>query len=102
MKPKAPYFRGSVLAELVSRSLFVGIVILFFYGVFTYYVSKKTFDAEMGDRLLAIARLSSGETKSEFLPFLNGKNELYENFKEFLSRKKNDSQAKNIFILDSD
>ena len=102
MKQKSPYFRGSVLAELVSRSLFVGIVILFFYGVFTYYVSKKTFDAEMGDRLLAIARLTAGETKAEFLPYLNGKNELYENYKEFLLRVKTESQAKNIFILDSD
>jgi len=102
MKQKSPYFRGSVLAELVSRTLFVGIVILFFYGVFTYYLSKKTFDAEMGDRLLAIARLSAGEAKPEFLPFLNGKNQLYENFREFLQRKKAESQAKNIFILDPD
>ncbi len=102
MKQTTPYFRGSVLAELVSRSLFVGIVILFLYGGFTYYVSKKTFDAEMGDRLLAIARLSAGEIKSEFLPFLNGKNDLYENFKASLLQKKKDSQAKNIFILDPD
>ena len=56
----------------------------------------------MGDRLLAIARLSAGEVKSEFLPFLNGKNELYVKFQEFLIEKRTESQAKNLFILDLD
>ncbi len=69
MKTSSPYFHGSILAELVSRTLFVGIVILFVYGGFAYYVSKRTFDVEMGDRLLAIARLSSGQTRAEWLPF---------------------------------
>ncbi len=102
MKQRSHHFRGSILAELVSRTLFVGIIILFVYGGFAYYVSKKTFDSEMGDRLLAIARLSAGETKAEFLPFLNGKNELYQQFREFLLEKTKESQAKNIFILDPD
>jgi nitrogen fixation/metabolism regulation signal transduction histidine kinase len=102
MKKTSPYFRGSILAELVSRTLFVGIIILFVYGGFAYYVSKRTFDSEMGDRLMAIARLSAGETKAEFLPFLNGKNELYEKFHGFLLDKAKESQAKNIFILDLD
>ncbi len=100
MKKTSPYFHGSVLAELVSRTLFVGIIILFVYGGFAYYVSKKTFDGEMGDRLLAIARLSSGQTRAEWLPFLDGKGELYEKFRNFLAEKKIESQAKNIFILD--
>ncbi|HJT23682.1 MAG TPA: ATP-binding protein [bacterium] len=95
-------FQGSVLAELVSRTLFVGIVILFVYGGFAYYVSKRTFDAELGDRLLAIARLSAGETRAEWLPFLNGKGELYGKFREFLAEKKGESQARNLFILDGD
>ena len=90
------------MAELVSRTLFVGIVILFVYGGFAYYVSKRTFDAELGDRLLAIARLSAGETRSEWLPFLNGKGELYEKFRELLAEKKGESQARNLFILDGD
>ncbi len=102
MKHNPVFFRGSVLAELVSRTLFVGIVILFVYGGFAYYVSKRTFDAELGDRLLAIARLSAGQTKFEWLPFLNGKGELYERFREFLDEKKNESQARNLFILDLD
>src|SRR5690242_4486737 len=102
MKRKSFFFRGSVLAELVSRTLFVGIVILFVYGGFAYYVSKRTFDAELGDRLLAIARLSAGETRSEWLPFLNGKGELYEKFRELLAEKKGESQARNLFILDGD
>ena len=100
MKPSSPYFHGSVLAELVSRTLFVGIIILFVYGGFAYYVSKRTFDVEMGDRLLAIARLSSGQTRGEWLPYLNGKGELYEKFRDFLTEKEKESQAKNIFILD--
>lgn len=102
MKESSPFFRGSVLAELVSRTLFVGIVILFVYGGFAYYVSKKTFDAEMGDRLLAIARISAGQTKAEWLPFLNGKGDLYQKFHQFLLEKKKDSQAKNLFIMDLD
>lgn len=100
MKKDGLLFQGSVLAELVSRTLFVGIVILFVYGGFAYYVSKRTFDAELGDRLLAIARLSAGQTRSEWLPFLTGKGELYEKFREFLEEKKGESQARNLFILD--
>lgn len=102
MRKNPAFFRGSILAELVSRTLFVGIVILFVYGGFAYYVSKRTFDAELGDRLLAIARLSAGQTKSEWLPFLNGKGELYEKFRELLDEKKNESQARNLFILNLD
>jgi len=102
MKKNSPFFRGSVLAELVSRTLFVGIVILFVYGGFAYYVSKHTFDVEMGDRLLAIARLSAAQTRGDWLPYLNGKGELYEKFKDFLVEKKKDSQAKNLFISDLD
>ncbi|HTC22686.1 MAG TPA: ATP-binding protein [bacterium] len=78
----------------------MGIIILFVYGGFAYYVSKRTFDVEMGDRLLAIARLSAGQTRAEWLPFLNGKGELYEKFQDFLGEKKRESQAKNLFILD--
>ena len=100
MKKKPFFFHGSVLAELVSRTLFVGIVILFVYGGLAYYVSKKTFDAEMGDRLVAIARLSAAQTRAEWLPFLTGKGELYGKFKESLAEKKKDSQARNLFILD--
>ncbi len=102
MKKNSYYFRGSILAELVSRTLFVGIVILFVYGGFAYYVSKRTFDAELGDRLVAIARLSAGQTKAEWLPYLNGKGELYGKFLEFLADKKTESQARNLFILDPD
>jgi two-component system sensor histidine kinase AtoS len=102
MKKSSIFFRGSVLAELVSRTLFVGIVILFVYGGFAYYVSKRTFDVEMGDRLLAIARLSAGQTRVDWLLFLNGKGALYEKFQDFLAEKKKESQAKNIFILDLD
>ncbi|HXW60204.1 MAG TPA: HAMP domain-containing protein, partial [Myxococcota bacterium] len=101
MKQPYPLFHGSVLAELVSRTLFVGIVILFVYGGVAYYVSKRTFDLEMGDRLLAIARLSSEQTKSEWLPYLTGKGELYEKFRDFLKETKRQSQAQNIFILDT-
>ena len=100
MKKSPFFFRGSVLAELVSRTLFVGIVILFVYGGLAYYVSKKTFDAEMGDRLVAIASLSAAQTRAEWLPFLTGKGELYGKFKDSLAEKKKESQAKNLFILD--
>src|SRR5579872_4760020 len=93
-------FKGSVLAELVSRTLFVGIVILFVYGGFAFTVSKRTFDNEMGDRLLAIARLTGGQVRSEWLPFLTGKGELYQTFQKFLVEKKKESQARNLFILD--
>jgi nitrogen fixation/metabolism regulation signal transduction histidine kinase len=102
MDRNSNFFRGSILAELVSRTLFVGILILFVYGGFAYYVSKKTFDAEMGDRLLAIARLSAGQTKSQWLPFLNGKGDLYRKYREFLLSKERESQAKNLFLLDMD
>jgi PAS domain S-box-containing protein len=102
MATTSPFFRGSILAELVSRTLFVGIIILFVYGGFAYYVSKKTFDHEMGDRLMAIARLSAGQTKAEWLPFLAGKGDLYAKFNDFLIAKKKESLAKNIFILDLD
>src|SRR5580692_5722526 len=102
MSSSSPFFRGSILAELVSRTIFVGIVILFVYGGFAYYVSKKTFDHEMGDRLMAIARLSAGQTKAEWLPFLAGKGDLYAKFNDFLITKKKESLAKNIFILDPD
>lgn len=93
-------FKGSVLAELVSRTLFVGVVILFVYGGFTYFISKRTFDGEMGDRLIAIARLTAGQVRSDWLPFLTEKGELYEKFREFLVQKKSESQARNIFISD--
>lgn len=101
MKKKAPFLRENILAELISRSLFVGIIILFVYGGFAYYVSKKTFDAAMGDRLLAIARLTAGQTQPEWLPYLEGKGELYEKYRSFLLQKKSESQAKNIFLMDS-
>jgi two-component system sensor histidine kinase AtoS len=102
MSLNSPFFRGSILAELVSRTLFVGIVILFVYGGFAYYVSKKTFDHEMGDRLMVIARLSADQTKAEWLPFLTDKGDLYDKFSDFLILKKKESQAKNILILDPD
>jgi PAS domain S-box-containing protein len=102
MASTSPFFRGSILAELVSRTLFVGIIILFVYGGFAYYVSKRTFDHEMGDRLVAIARLSADQTKAEWLPFLSGKGDLYAKFNDFLITKKKESQAKNIFIMDLD
>jgi nitrogen fixation/metabolism regulation signal transduction histidine kinase len=102
MPNSSPFFRGSVLAELVSRTLFVGIVILFVYGGFSYYVSKKTFDSEMGARLLTIARLSADQDKWELLPFLNNKGKLYEQFRNFLLEKKKETQAQNLFIMDPD
>src|SRR6185369_492837 len=89
-------------AEMVSRILFVGILILFLYGGLAYTVSKRTFDREMGDRLLAIAKISVGQTESSLLPFLTEKGDLYEKFRAFLRQKKEESQAKNIFILDTD
>lgn len=101
MKVRKPFFRGSVLAEWVSRTLFVGIVILFVYGGFAYYVSKKTFDDEMGNRLLVIARLTAGQTQADWLPYLAGKDDsLYHKLQIFLEQKRHESQAKNIFILD--
>ncbi len=101
MKPQKLFFRGSVLAEWVSRTLFVGIVILFVYGGFAYYVSKKTFDDEMGNRLLVIARLTAGQTQADWLPFLEGKGDtLYRKLQAFLDQKKHESMARNIFILD--
>ena len=101
MKANKPVFRGSVLAEWVSRTLFVGIVILFVYGGFAYYVSKKTFDDEMGNRLLVIARLTAGQTPTDWLPYLEGKEDtLYRKLQVFLDQKKHESQARNIFILD--
>ena len=86
---------------MVSRTLFVGIVILFVYGGFAYYVSKKTFDDEMGNRLLVIARLTAGQTQADWLPYLAGKEDtLYRKLQAFLDQKKHESQARNIFILD--
>ena len=102
MNNSSTHFRGSVLAELVSRTLFVGILILFVYGGFAYYVSKKTFDQELGNRLVAIARLSSDQTRAEWLPYLTGKGVLYGKFQDFLRDKKQESQAKNLFILNLD
>lgn len=101
MKVRKPFFRGSVLAEWVSRTLFVGIVILFVYGGFSYYISKKTFDDEMGNRLLVIARLTAGQTQADWLPYLAGKEDaLYRKFQSFLEQKMHESQARNLFIMD--
>lgn len=97
---KSNPFKGSVLAELVSRTLFVGVVILFVYGGFTYFISKRTFDNEMGERLLAIARLTAGQVRTDLLPFLTEKGQLYEKFRRFLSDKKSECQARNLFISD--
>ncbi len=102
MKKKVPFLKENILAELISRSLFVGVIILFVYGGFAYYVSKKTFDSAMGDRLLAIARLTAGQTQPDWLPYLEGKGELYEKYRSFLRQKKLESQAKNIFLMDFD
>ena len=95
-------FRGSILAELVSRTLFVGIIILFVYGGFSYYISKETFDGEMGERLVAIARLSAGQLKGEWIPFLNPGVKLYKTFQQTLVEIQQQSQAKDIFVLDQD
>jgi PAS domain S-box-containing protein len=95
-------FRGSILAELVSRTLFVGIIILFVYGGFSYYISKETFDGEMGERLVAIARLSAGQLKGEWIPFLNPGVKLYRTFQQTLIEIQKQSQAKDIFVLDGD
>lgn len=79
----------------------MGVVILFVYGGFAYYVSKKTFDDEMGNRLLVIARLTAGQTPADWLPYLEGKEDtLYRKLQIFLDQKKHESQARNIFILD--
>lgn len=93
-------FRGSILAELVSRTLFVGIIILFVYGGFSYYISKKTFDGEMGERLVDIARLSAGQLNGEWVPFLNPGVKVYESFQKTLVEIQRQSQAKDIFLLD--
>src|SRR5271170_2896625 len=102
MSTTPPFFRGSILAELVSRTLFVGIIILFVYGGFSYYISKETFDGEMGERLVAIARLSAGQLKGEWIPFLNPGVKVYRSFQQTLVEIQKQSQAKNIFILDGD
>jgi len=95
-------FRGSIQAELVSRTLFVGIIILFVYGGFSYYISKETFDGEMGERLVAIARLSAGQLKGEWIPFLNPGVQLYKSFQQTLVEIQGQSQAKDIFVLDNE
>jgi nitrogen fixation/metabolism regulation signal transduction histidine kinase len=100
MKYTSPSFRASILHELVSRTLFVGIVVLFVFGASSYYISKKTFDSQLGDRILAIARLSAGQINSEWLPYMSGKGDLYKKYLEFLQEAKQQSQAKNLFILD--
>ncbi|HET9869791.1 MAG TPA: hypothetical protein VFR02_04775, partial [bacterium] len=95
-------FRGSILAELVSRTLFVGIIILFVYGGFSYYISKETFDGEMGERLVDIARLTAGQLKGEWVPFLDPGVGVYRSFQRTLADIREQSQAKDIFVLDRD
>jgi PAS domain S-box-containing protein len=95
-------FRGSILAELVSRTMFVGIIILFVYGGFSYYVSKETFNGEMGERLISIARLSAGGMNAQWIPFLTPDGRLYQKFRQMLSQTQKESHAKNIFIMDLD
>lgn len=102
MNNMTPFFRGSVLAELVSRTLFVGILILFVYGGFAYYVGKKTFDLELGHRLVSIAQLTADQIQSQGIPYITGEGVLYAKYQEFLRVKKKESEAKNLFILDTD
>ncbi len=102
MNNTTPFFRGSILAELVSRTLFVGILILFVYGGFAYYVGKKTFDQELGHRLISIAQLTADQIQSEGIPYMTGQGVLYAKYQEFLLVKKRESEAKNLFVLDPD
>jgi len=94
------HFRGKVLAELVSRTLVAVILILTFYGAFAYYVSKKTFDSEMGTRLTVAARMASQNIRSQWLAYLNGKGKLYEEYRRVLDQQRELSQTENIFLLD--
>ncbi len=95
-----PSFHGRVLAELVSRTLFTVLLILGLYGGFAYYLSKKTFDAEMGTRLSALGRMSSQQIRPEWIPYIDGKGKLYEEFRTILERQRDLSQAEDIYLLD--
>jgi nitrogen fixation/metabolism regulation signal transduction histidine kinase len=94
------HFRGKVLAELVSRTLVAVILILTFYGAFAYYISKKTFDSELGTRLTVAARMASQNIRSQWLTYLNGKGKLYEEYRRILDQQRELSQTENIFLLD--
>ncbi len=96
-----PAFRGRVLTDLLSRTLIAVLIVLFIYGGFAYWVSKRTFDEEMGARLLAIANLSAGQLRAEWLPYLKPQGELAQAFRENLEEQRLKSGAENLLILDS-
>lgn len=93
-------FRGKVLAELVSRTLVAVILILGFYGAFAYYVSKRTFDSELGARLRVVARMAAQDLHPRWLPYLDGKGHLYEEYRRLLDERREWSEAENLFLLD--
>jgi len=92
--------RGKLLVELVSRTLVAVILILAFYGAFAYYVSKRTFDQELGTRLKVAARMAASEILPEWLPYLEDKGSLYEEYRKILDQQRVLSGSENLFLLD--
>jgi PAS domain S-box-containing protein len=91
--------KRKILIDLLSRILFAVALALFFYGVLTYKVSKSTFDHQMNQRLLTIARLTRLDLNSNWIPYLRSRGSLYHYFQNELKKHLIASDAQNILIL---
>ncbi|MFQ6042101.1 MAG: ATP-binding protein [Candidatus Poribacteria bacterium] len=86
----------------ISIALLV-LLMLTVSGWFFFYTASKALDAEMGQRLIAIANASSAQIKGEYLRVLKPGSEdtrLYQNLRQKLQSMRNATQAREIYIFD--
>ena len=72
---------------------------------FFFYTASKALDAEMGQRLIAIAKASSAQIKGEYLRVLKPGSEntrLYQNLQQKLQSMRNATEVREIYIFDFD
>ncbi|MBI1925500.1 HAMP domain-containing protein [Candidatus Poribacteria bacterium] len=74
-------------------------------GCFFFYTASKALDAEMGQRLIAIAKASAVQIKGEYLRVLQPGSEntrLYQNMQQKLQSMRDAAEAQAIYVFDRD
>ena len=101
---RLPKFNKSIKTTIIFAFLIPVILLILSFGLFFYFIAKKTMDDEMGRRLLTIANISSIEAKDWGFTTLSPGDENSRTYTAIVSKLRklrDNSSVKKIYVFDA-
>ncbi len=96
----ATVFNRKLRDEFIGWVLLLSVLITSFYGFYAYNRSKGQLDAELGQRLVSVAKLTAAQLDPERMDLLREYGVDYEGQRRQLVRLRNIADVRNIYVLD--